>query len=74
MPTQVTPISSDLVLVLNNGIGASGQPLSKIRRYPEVKNAATDDDLYAVAQALTGLQTQPVIAIQRRNTVEIEQG
>lgn len=69
---EVIPISSDLILQLDNGLGQSGRQLTKSRRYGQVKTGASDDDVYAVAQALSDLQTLPVIAIQRRNTVEIE--
>lgn len=64
-------LASDLVLVMEDGIGASGQPLSKSRIFKNVKTDANNDDVYAVAQSLIGLQSKPNQAIQRRDTVEL---
>lgn len=69
----VTPIavSRDLILVMDNGIGASGQPLTINRTYKYVKSAAADADIHTVAQALTGLQNADIIAVQRRDVFEL---
>ncbi len=67
-----TPLTSDLVLVMDNGVGASGQSLSQNRTYKNVKITATDADVYAVAQVLIGLQSKTTNAIQRKNTAELE--
>ncbi len=72
MAVTATSLATDLVLVMDNGIGASGQALSKNRTYKNIKIAATDEDVYAVAQTLIGLQSRTNNFIQRRNTVEIE--
>lgn len=72
MAVNTTPVSSDLILVVENGTGANGQTLSQSRRYGDVKPAALNDDIYSVAQSLSGLQSKPLIAVQRRDTVEIE--
>lgn len=72
MAVTATPMTSDLILVMDNGIGASGQALSLNRTYRNVKPEATDQDLYDVAQTLIGLQSKTNNSIQRRNTVEIE--
>lgn len=72
MAVTATSLTSDLILVMDNGIGASGQALSQNRTYKNVKIAATDQDIYDVAQTLIGLQSKTNNAIQRRNTVEIE--
>ena len=72
MAVTATSLATDLVLVMDNGIGASGQALSKNRTYKNIKIAATDEDVYAVAQTLIGLQSRTNNFIQRRNTVELE--
>ena len=72
MAVTATSLTSDLILVMDNGIGASGQALSQNRTYKNVKIAATDQDIYDVAQTMIGLQSKTNNAIQRRNTVEIE--
>ncbi|NMC28034.1 MAG: DUF1659 domain-containing protein [Syntrophomonadaceae bacterium] len=72
MAVTTTSLTSDLILVMDNGIGASGQALSLNRTYRNVKPEATDQNLYDVAQTLIGLQSKTNNSIQRRNTVEIE--
>ena len=72
MAINSTPLASDMVLVMDNGIGASGQPLSQNRTYKNLKTDATNVDIYAVAETLIGLQDKTNQAIQRRDTVELE--
>ncbi len=72
MAVTATSLTSDLILVMDNGIGASGQALSLNRTYRNVKPEATDQNIYDVAQTLIGLQSKTNNSIQRRNTVEIE--
>jgi hypothetical protein len=73
MAVNTSPVSSDLILIMDNGIGASGQPLTKARKYSKVKTSATDEDIYAVADSLTGLQSKTRIAVRRQDTIEIEE-
>jgi len=69
----VTPIavSRDLILVMDNGVGVSGQPLTVNRTFKYVKSAALDEDIYAVAQTLIGLQDSDNVAVQRRDIFEL---
>lgn len=69
----VTPstIAVDLALVMENGNSGSGQPLFITRTFKRVKPNAANDDIYAVAGALLGLQTKTNVAIQRRDIVEL---
>ena len=73
MAVTATAISSDLVLVMDNGTGASGQPLSVTRVFRNVKTAASNDDVYSVAESILGLQSKTNNAIMRRNLVELEE-
>jgi hypothetical protein len=73
MAISSTIIASDLVLVMDNGVGASGQALTKTRKYGDVKITAVNDDIYAVALSLTSLQDKSLVAVQRKDTVEIEE-
>ncbi len=66
------PVSSELVLVMDNGTSASGKQLVENRVYQDVKTTASDDDVYAVAQSLLGLQEKTNLAVQRRNLTEIQ--
>ena len=72
MALSSTTIATDLVLVMDNGVGASGQALTKTRKYGDVKITAVNDDIYAVAQSISGLQDKSLVAVQRKDTVEIE--
>lgn len=72
MAVTTSSLSSDLILVMDDGIGASGQPLSKNRTFKNVKTGANNEDVYAAAQTLIGLQSKTNKAIQRRDTVELE--
>jgi len=72
MAVTATSLTSDLILVMDNGVGASGQALSINRTFKNVKVAATNDDVYSVAQTLLGLQSKTNNSIQRRNVSELE--
>lgn len=72
MAITTTPMGSELILVMDNGIGVSGQQLLKNRVYSDVRAGAADADLYSVAQSLLGLQEKTALTIQRRNLVQIQ--
>jgi hypothetical protein len=72
MAITTNPVASELVLVMDNGTGASGQQLVVNRSYRNVKTNAADADVHAVAQALISLQEKSNLAVQRRNVVEIQ--
>lgn len=71
MAITATPVTSDLILVMDNGIGASGQQLVSNRSYRDVKPEAANEGIYQVAQTLLGLQSRSVVAVQRQDTVEL---
>ncbi|MGI6412595.1 MAG: DUF1659 domain-containing protein [Syntrophomonadaceae bacterium] len=73
MATNQVPLTSELILVMDNGLGGSGQQLSINRTYKNVKCSASDDDVYAIAQDIISLQERNVLAIQRRDTIEIQE-
>jgi len=69
MAVTSTTISADLAIIFDQ----SGSSVT--RRYPDVKVAAADADIYDVATGLAGistLQDLTVTAVQRRNTNELE--
>ena len=72
MAIITTPLASDLVLVMDNGTGAAGQQLSIKRTFKSVKSAASNADVYAVAQDIIGLQEKTSLAVQRQDTTELE--
>ncbi|MDD4590662.1 MAG: DUF1659 domain-containing protein [Parabacteroides sp.] len=70
MAITTTSVASEMVIVLDDG---TGNDVS--RRYSDVKPAATDADVYDVANGTAGLvnlQTKTLLSVQRRNTIEIE--
>lgn len=71
MAVTSSMVAVDLALVMDNGNSGSGQPLFVTRTFKKVKTAATNADIYAVAQALLGLQTKTNVGIQRRDIVEL---
>lgn len=73
MAVSSNPVSSDLILIMDNGTGASGQPLTKARKFSKVQTTASNEDIYAVANTLTDLQSKTRIAVRRQDTVEIEE-
>lgn len=73
MAVNAIQLATDLILVMDNGIGASGQQLSINRTYKDVKPNAENDDIYAVANSLVSLQEKANLGIQRRDILELEQ-
>ena len=57
-----------LVVKVETGVNASGNPTYRLRSFQNVKPGAADADVYAVAQALANLQQHPVINVTRMET------
>lgn len=72
MAITANTVATDLVLVMDNGTGTSGQQLSKNRAFTNVKPNAANDDLFAVSQDLLSLQDKTNLSVQRRDIVEIK--
>lgn len=68
------PIKSTLQLVFDDGADlVTGKPIYKQKSFNNVKVAATADQLYAIAQAVAGLQQRPLYNIEREDSSEIRQ-
>ena len=70
MAITTTPLGSDLVIRVENEAGTG----TIARRYQDVKVAATDADVYNVANGANGLaklQTKVFSSVERVNTVDI---
>ncbi|MGI5879075.1 MAG: DUF1659 domain-containing protein [Syntrophomonadaceae bacterium] len=72
MAITTTPLGSELILVMDNGVGASGQQLTKNRTYRDVKPDASNENLYLTAGQLISLQQRMNVAVNRRDLVCIE--
>lgn len=71
MAVQANPISSELVIRVENGVSASGATVYANRRFTTVKTAAANEDVHAVAQSLASLQSKIVAGIQRVNGLDL---
>ncbi|MEW5762565.1 MAG: DUF1659 domain-containing protein [Bacillota bacterium] len=71
MAVTSTPLASLLELEVQTGTDAAGQPVYARIRFRNVKASATDEDVYAVGQALAGLQVHPLADVRRVDTEEL---
>jgi len=65
MPVITNPVGSRLQLRFMVGQDAQGNPIYRSRSYSNVKPAASDDDLFAVGNALAGLQQHTLDEVRR---------
>ena len=67
-------INTRLRLIFENGTHpTSGNPVLKTKSFNNVLTSATPDQLYAVGNALVGLQTLPIHGIERYDNSEISE-
>ncbi|MBX6395574.1 MAG: DUF1659 domain-containing protein [Alicyclobacillaceae bacterium] len=62
---QVNPGLTTLILRYQVGTDASGGPILRNQSYRGVKPGAGADNLYAAAEAIAGLQVNPLYAVDR---------
>ncbi len=68
-------MKSSLQLVFVNGTDLeTGKSLYKSKTFNNVKTAATADQLYAIAEAISGLQELPLYMVHRKDSTDIHQG
>lgn len=65
------PVTSDLILVIDDGLDENGKPLIRKRKYIDLRASATDEDVFSVAEGILSLQEGICLAVQRVNTVEL---
>ena len=65
MAVNRVPQDSRMIIVLQNGINAGGEPVYLKRTYKSVKPGAVDADIYEIAQAMASLQKYPLTSITR---------
>jgi hypothetical protein len=68
---QATLVDSNLRLVFEVGVDEKGEPVFKGKMYSNLKNDATADQLYQVAQALGALCTDPLYTVERTDRSDI---
>ncbi|OLO39005.1 hypothetical protein BTR23_10720 [Alkalihalophilus pseudofirmus] len=64
--------NSRLVIVFETGINQIGEPILKTKSFNNIKTGATNEQLKAVADALTSLQAWTPHKIERSNTYNLE--
>ena len=60
-----------LSLKIQTGTMASGKPRYKSHSYSNIAVTATNEDLYAVAKALSGLYQSPIAKITRQDLAQL---
>ncbi len=65
MAVNRVPQTSRMIIVLQNGVNAGGEPVYLKRTYKSVKPGAVDADIYEIAQAMASLQKYPLTSISR---------
>ncbi|WP_158211530.1 DUF1659 domain-containing protein [Alkalihalobacterium alkalinitrilicum] len=64
--------NSRLVIVFETGINQIGEPILKTKSFNNIKTGASNEQLKAVADALTQLQAWTPQKIERSNTYNLE--
>ncbi|EGO62343.1 DUF1659 domain-containing protein [Acetonema longum] len=65
MAVSKVPQSSRVGIKVQTGVSTAGAPVYRVRNLQNVKSAAPDEDVYAVAQAMAALQQHSVVSISR---------
>lgn len=65
-------MNSRLTLVLNTGNDMFGFPILKKKTYSRVKPSASDDAVFAVANAIGSLQAFELYGVERTDTSALE--
>jgi len=73
MPVNTVPVTARLQLRLNTGLDEEMNPIFRTRSFSNVKSSADNEDLYALAQELGGLQVHAVDAVRRVDEYELEE-
>ncbi|WP_209121131.1 DUF1659 domain-containing protein [Alkalihalobacillus sp. BA299] len=64
--------NSRLIIVFETGVNEIGEPILKTKSFNNIKTASTDEQLKAVADALTPLQAWTPYKIERNNVYSLE--
>jgi len=71
MAVVSTASGAVLVTQYQTGTTEAGAPIISQRSFSDVKSAATDQDVYDVAEALFGLIDYPLTSIRRDNRFDL---
>lgn len=68
MAVSLIAYPSQLTLVREIGLTNEGKPMLRSKTFSNVKADVSNEDLYAVADALSELFAAPVVRIERRDS------
>lgn len=74
MAVNKVPQNSKLVIKVETGLNAAGNPVYRQRTYTNLKASAADADVYAIGEGLAGLQKYPASNIYRTDENELVNG
>jgi len=64
-------VDSTMVLSFDAGMDENGKSIVKRKSFNNLKAQVTNDQLYAIAQALIPLQQYPAITVERNDTTAL---
>lgn len=67
MAVNKVPESAKLILKVENGVNSAGKTIVRQHSFTGLKPDAADDAVFAVGQAIAGLQSHNVVAIARQD-------
>ncbi|WP_102344807.1 DUF1659 domain-containing protein [Bacillus sp. Marseille-P3661] len=65
---------SQLSLEYDHGMDLDGKIITKVKNYNNLKTTSTPEEIFAVAQAIAGLQQHPLNYVKRNSNYEIFNG
>ena len=71
MPVNKVPGATTLKMQFQTGVDGSGDPVYRRKSLNNVKANAADQDVYDVAQAISGLQEYTLISVLRDDNSEL---
>lgn len=71
MAVNKVPQGAKLVIKVQTGISATGNPVFRQRSYSNIKTTAADADMYAIGTGLAGLQKHSVESIFRTDESQL---
>jgi hypothetical protein len=74
MSIVTAPETAQLVLVLQDGVDAKGNPRIKRKKFGAIRATATSQEVYDTASAIASLQTLSFLRAEQVVQTQIEQG
>ncbi len=72
MAVNAIPLTARLQLRLNTGLDANFNPIYRTRTFSNIKTSADNENLFALAEEIGGLQLHTLDAVRRVDEYELE--